>query len=417
MIDPMPVPSSPVATAPSASAAKASARPSNFGQTLKAFLDSRDPAADRSAAPASGDARHDPAADGKALPAESDDAASDATPTPWTAALIPVPATPAAIETAPSATIVDGGLAQAMNGSLPPGIAAGPAVGGAPPAIGSSADPRTASLAAALLSEAQPDGGVPPASTQAGAQSALPIDPAIAAALDAALARTSAAPSDAKPSSLASADGAPPLVPPSPDPATSSIIAGAVPQPAGQLFASELATAWRDRAQRSTDPDGSAGVSALGVAAPIHASGHAIVQASGDASQAGLDLTRDTGLQRMIEHIETLRDDMDSRDTRIRLVPDSLGGVDVAVRQVGDRVHVHFTAEQEATRALLSEAQPRLTELAAARGLRIGDTSVSADSGSGNGAAPQPRPALPTTPAPRAAAAADIEIPTDARVA
>jgi flagellar hook-length control protein FliK len=412
MIDPMPVQPAPVATVPSASAPKAGARPSSFGQTLKAFLDSRDPAGDRAAAPASGDARHDPAADGNALPAESDGAASDGPPTPWTAALMPVPALPAASPTAAPPTVVDGGL----NGSIPPGLAASGAVGASAPTIVSSGNPRTAPLAATLLPEAQPDGSVPPATPPTGAQSTAPIDPAIAAALDAALARTAAAASDAKPSSLASADGTQPLASVSPDPAATSIVAGAVPQPAGQLFAAELATAWRDRAQRSTDPDGSVGAAALGVAAPIQAGDHAIVQASGDASQAGLDLTRDTGLQRMIAHIETLRDDMDSRDTRIRLIPDSLGGVDVAVRQVGDRVHVHFTAEQEATRALLVDAQPRLTELAAARGLRIGDTSVSADSGSGNGATPQPRPALPVTPAPRALAE-HTETPSDARVA
>lgn len=408
MIDPMPVQSSPVATAPTASAAKTSARPSTFGQTLKAFLDSRDPASDRAAAPAAGDARHDPAADGKALPADSDDAATDGAPAPWTATVIPIPVTPAAIPTATPAPVVDGAL-------LPPGVTAGAAVGASATTI-ASARPRTAPLSAALLSDAQPEGSVAPASTPAGAQGAAPIDPAIAAALDAALARTAAAPGDAKPSSLASADGAQPLAPASPDPSTSAVVASTLPQPAGQLFAAELATAWRGRARRSTDPDGSAGAAALGVTAPIQASDHGIVQASGDASQTGLDLTRDSGLQRMIAHIETLRDDLDSRDTRIRLVPDSLGGVDVAVRQVGDRVHIHFTAEQEATRALIVDAQPRLTELAAARGLRIGDTSVSADSGSNGGAAPQQRPAPSIASAPRAPAE-DTEIPSDARVA
>ena len=56
----------------------------------------------------------------------------------------------------------------------------------------------------------------------------------------------------------------------------------------------------------------------------------------------------------------------------------------------GDRVHVRFTAEHEATRALIADAQPRLSELAAARGVRIGDTSVS--TGSGGGSTPHPQP-------------------------
>lgn len=224
----------------------------------------------------------------------------------------------------------------------------------------------TAALAtyASANPEAQP---VPP-----------PFDRSITAALDGALTRATAAEHAAATPAPATADRTQPPALVATNRADAAIVASAVPQPAGRVFAAAIATAWRDRTQRAGAPDGSADPVTLGVGTPNLVSGHAIIHASASADQSGLDLTQDTGLQRMITHIETLRDDADARDTRIRLVPDALGGVDVAVRQVGDRVHVHFTAEQEATRALLADAQPRLTELAAARGLRIGDTSVSA---------------------------------------
>uniref|UniRef100_UPI0035C94E52 flagellar hook-length control protein FliK n=1 Tax=uncultured Sphingomonas sp. TaxID=158754 RepID=UPI0035C94E52 len=217
--------------------------------------------------------------------------------------------------------------------------------------------------------------------------------------------------------------GSAPIAPASVAAATPNFTVGLAPQPAGQVFAAAIAAAsnWRDRAVRNpaTGPiDASA---ALGAALQAQPADRGAVQATADTSHAALDLTQDSGLQRMIDRIETLRDDAgdaaDSRDTRIRLVPDALGSVDIAVRQVGDRVHVHFTAEQDATRALIAEAQPRLTELAAARGVRIGDTTASTDSSGGNtGAAPQPRPAPQIARAPRAAII-DTETSSDARVA
>lgn len=118
------------------------------------------------------------------------------------------------------------------------------------------------------------------------------------------------------------------------------------------------------------------------------------VQPTGDTRHVPLDLRGDDGLQKMIDHIETLRDGADANDTRIRLVPDALGGVDVAVRRSGDAVHVHFTAETEATRALLTEAQPRLVELADQRGVRIAGATVDTGTGGagsgGGGQPPQP---------------------------
>lgn len=161
--------------------------------------------------------------------------------------------------------------------------------------------------------------------------------------------------------------------------------------------------------------DAAALVAALGPTPAADAARQISVAATSDRNAAPLDLRHEPGLQRMIDHIETLRDDANARDTRIKLSPDALGSVDVAVRQEGDRVHVRFTAEHEATRALLVEAQPRLTELASARGVRIGDTSVTADGASGgNDAAPQPQPQpRPAPQANRAAARARADAPDE----
>lgn len=444
MIDPLPALPSPVAIGPTASAAKAAARahPARFGQTLASFLDSRAATHDRGAGTPREDDRHDTAADGNALPSKT--ASADATPPIWMAPPVPPSPLSAPVVIAELAPPADGQLVGGISSPaptptpVPPSTAAGsPAqtiadstgaiVALTPPAstphtTAAWSSPRTDSQprplpALADMPELSGTLAATGAPTNQDARLVLPpLDPAITAALDTALTRAAVARQDAASPAPATADAPQPLELASSGPADAAVIASAVPQPAGRVFAAALATAWRDRAQRSGDPEASAGTMTPGVGAPTHAGDAASVPAAGNAGQSGLDLTRDTGLQRMIEHIETLRDDADARDTRIRLVPDALGSVDVAVRQVGDRVHVHFTAAQEATRALIADAQPRLSELAAARGVRIGDTSVSADSGSGTGAAPQPRPAPSITPAPRALSE-ETQTPSDARVA
>ncbi|MEG3176866.1 flagellar hook-length control protein FliK [Sphingomonas sp. RB3P16] len=370
-----------------------------FGQTLSAFLDARDATAD--AAPTPGADRQAVADDGKPLPdpalpdpAEPDPAEPDPDPTLALAAWLPV--TPPAVATpTPAQPIATGGATAAATvspgtPSLPttplatPGAPA-PTDAPAPPLPPAKADPSLDTLIADALARA------PRLEATAGHDVAAPDAPV----------------------ALASIADAPP-----------AMAVSATPQPAGQLFAAAMAaSAWHDRSlQRAEQEPAAPGV--LGLAAPIANAERATVLATSDSAGSALDLTQDHGLQKMIDQIATLRDEASdaatARDTRIRLVPDALGSVDVSVRSHGDRVHVHFAAEQEATRALLADAQPRLTELAAARGVRIGDTSVSADSGRGNGAAPQPRPtpsnAPSTTPPPRDTDAATA-IPTDARVA
>lgn len=223
----------------------------------------------------------------------------------------------------------------------------------------------------------------------------------------------------------------------------SPIAVSATPQPAAQVFAAARATAasWRDRPAPERPVSGSGDPAPptppLGFTTAVDLGSTTPVQPTGAAQRAPLDLTQDSGVQRMIDHIEVLRDDADSRDTRIRLVPDALGSVDVAVRQVGERIHVSFTAEHEATRALIADAQPRLTELAAERGVRIVGTSVATDANPGASQSPaqgqpqaqgqaqsqsqpqsQSRPNAPQQP-PRAPARPqrDAETPEDQRLA
>lgn len=109
-----------------------------------------------------------------------------------------------------------------------------------------------------------------------------------------------------------------------------------------------------------------------------------------------LDLAQGEWPQRMIDRIERLRDDMDAQDGSIRIVPDALGRIDVSLRRDGDVTRVHFAAEQAATRALLADSQPRLAELAEARGLRL--AGGGAETGGGGGDATRRPPKAPAAP-------------------
>lgn len=111
------------------------------------------------------------------------------------------------------------------------------------------------------------------------------------------------------------------------------------------------------------------------------------VQAMAATSQTPLDLTRDDWTGQMIDRIAALRDSAEAADTRIKLAPENLGALEVAIRRDGDRIHVHFTADNPAARQLIAEAAPRLAELADARGVKLGQTSV--ESGNGGQQAPQ----------------------------
>ena len=99
------------------------------------------------------------------------------------------------------------------------------------------------------------------------------------------------------------------------------------------------------------------------------------VSAAADVQQSALDTRRQEWMGKMVEQIEALRDPAPVRETRLSLAPEALGKVDVSIRHDGDRVHVHFATETPAARQLIADAQPRLSELAEARGLKLGQTS------------------------------------------
>ncbi|HVI98188.1 MAG TPA: flagellar hook-length control protein FliK [Sphingomonas sp.] len=125
------------------------------------------------------------------------------------------------------------------------------------------------------------------------------------------------------------------------------------------------------------------------------------------AQRTPLDMRRDDWTQQLIDRIERVRDIADAADTRIKLAPDALGKIDVSMRKDGDSLHVTFTADVAQTRAMLAEAQPRLAELAAQRGLRLGQASVDAGAGGQNqhqqhaAASPAPLPSRPASAAAR----------------
>ncbi|WP_197418613.1 flagellar hook-length control protein FliK, partial [Sphingomonas sp. CCH9-F2] len=107
------------------------------------------------------------------------------------------------------------------------------------------------------------------------------------------------------------------------------------------------------------------------------------VAAAGAAAQTGqqtLDMNQPRWPEAMIQRIEMLRDMADANDMSIRLVPDALGAIDISLRRDGDTVQVQLTAEQPRTRALLAEAQPQLTDMAEARGLKLQQTPAATGS-------------------------------------
>ncbi|MBN8808021.1 MAG: flagellar hook-length control protein FliK [Sphingomonas sp.] len=124
------------------------------------------------------------------------------------------------------------------------------------------------------------------------------------------------------------------------------------------------------------------------------------VAPTGDAQRQQLDMGQRDWPQKMIEHIETLRDNANATDTSIRLKPEALGRVDVALKTHDDgAISVRFAAEQPATRTMLADAAPQLAQAAEARGIRLSGTSVDL-TGSGQGdqrARPEVERRQPTT--------------------
>jgi hypothetical protein len=135
--------------------------------------------------------------------------------------------------------------------------------------------------------------------------------------------------------------------------------------PAAEMFAAAIQRAVRDERRPAADE------LAAGIVAPSADPATRAVAAPEASRHAALDMARETWPAKMIERIEMLRDAADAADTSVRLMPDQLGAIDVSLRRDGDTVQVQFTAQQAETRQLLADAQPKLTELAEARGLRL----------------------------------------------
>lgn len=182
--------------------------------------------------------------------------------------------------------------------------------------------------------------------------------------------------------------------------------------PAAQVFAAALAAPLVEPLDTMTPADPASPEVQLLRAVELQ---RTTVQATAQADQAPLDLSRDDWTGKMIERIAALREGVEAADARIRLAPEHLGTVDVAIRRDGDRIQVHFTAENPATRQLLADAAPRLAELAEARGLKLGQSNV--DSG-GSDARGQPHQQPQSfTPARPASARAASGTASDARIA
>lgn len=195
----------------------------------------------------------------------------------------------------------------------------------------------------------------------------------------------------------------PPPVPLSAKP--EAVVASGVPQPAAHVFARAIALA-QAKPTRIESPTDITDITTAAQAIAVNDARPVVL------APRALDTTREDWPQRLIDRVDAARDAANAADTRIRLVPETLGKIDIALRQDGDTLHVHFTADQAATRDLLNQAQPRLAELAEARGLRLGQTGV--DGGSSDQPRRQPVASAPVAnPSARAITAEEISASDD----
>lgn len=184
-----------------------------------------------------------------------------------------------------------------------------------------------------------------------------------------------------------------------------------VSQLAAALFAAGPATPAETRRTLVQDLQPAGGPAAFADIVRPHA-----IAAAAAVQQGALDMRREEWMGRMVEHIEALRDAGPARETRLSLAPEALGKVEVSIRQDGDRIHVHFATETQTARQLIADAQPRLAELAEARGVKLGQTSI--DSGHAGQGSRERQPDLPPQSfAPRAPETPDATTETDDRIA
>lgn len=197
-----------------------------------------------------------------------------------------------------------------------------------------------------------------------------------------------------------------PLLQPRQPAALAPVAAAALPA----LFALSL----NDRSDGDDSP-----ISSLAPASPLTQPALAMpIAPMADAQRQALDMGRQDWPQKMIDHIEALRDNADANDTSIRLKPEALGRVDVALRTHDNgAVSVRFTAEQPTTRTMLADATPQLTAAAEARGIRLSGTSVDLSGQGDQRPQPQAERAQPITNRLATARTDDTQAVDDGRIA
>jgi len=242
----------------------------------------------------------------------------------------------------------------------------------AAPSVATAPVPLAAPTSTSPMAAAPPPLASP---TMAQAQAQTPIAPIlpISPPADAPTAeqplpvRSAAGPSAGTEARLA----APPLAGPPAPPVNAA--ARLAPAPAREVFAAAI-----ERSRRA--PAGGGSTTGAAPAEMLAAVTPAAVRPASPAPDVPLDMTAARWTEDMVSRIERMLDRADASDGRVRLRPDALGNVDLTVRSEAGQVHVHFRAEVAETRQLLRDAAPRLADAAEARGLQLGDASVSGGS-------------------------------------
>jgi flagellar hook-length control protein FliK len=351
---------------------------------------------------------------------DSDADAEGAPPPPFAwFAVAPAPAAEPEVkaEAAPAVTIEGGGkrgtapMLPEMPGAETAAVPVKAAGAEATPKVAAPAVPEpnpAAPASAPRVPQANAVSPQVPAPTVASAPApaAAPVDPAIEAAMASAVTTTSAqAPDPAAPAPLpqaprelrqAAADA--PVVriaidrPPLPQTLSIADVAPQAAAIASPSVADQIFAAFdRPRGQGSAAATGDPQAALSTLAAPATGTQTlSAVAATGQAQDAPLDTQHQQWTAKMLDRIEALRDAAPVRETRISLMPEGLGKVDIAIRQDDAGLHVAFNTDTQSARQLIADAQPKLAEIAQERGIRIGSTSVESNatgSGTGNGTA------------------------------
>ncbi len=280
------------------------------------------------------------------------------------------------------------------------------------PAAPVSADRIAAAMEAlkAAVSNASTDPTV--AKVAGGLESAAIVQPAGAPSLPLPQSQTTPAP-PAPPHTVAE-------VPPRPmaaEPAAKPIAVADAPhvKPSRNRSRGDLSPAVVDaRIERMPDlPAGANPVALPSAATPVNiaSAGSAPAPIADTLGQHRLDLAHDGAwLDRLA--LDIAQSAASDRQLRFQLNPEHLGALHVELSRGGEGTSVRLSAETDAARTILADAQPRLIAEARAQGLRIADTHVDlAGRGDGQRQAPVQPEALVRT----VRAATELESPAPQR--